>query len=272
MKSDVGSVKRILRIALVLCFAAAAAAAHDFWVWPSTFRPLPGAAVTLQAGVGEEFPKFTNAVPIERIEGMRLVSPSGEQSLAACELKIGEPGAHVLALTVKPRFIELKPDQFARYITEEEFAHVIQARRQANAEQQPGREIYSRYSKLLLQAGSHGSDAPLIAPVAHELEIVPEANPARLRPGQELPVIVLFRGKPLAGQRVAAAPAGGLSKGHNFPVVTRTDSNGRARLRLDRNGPWYIRLIYMIPQKGSLEGNQADWRSFFATLTFSAGR
>ncbi len=265
--------KRTFPMLIALALAALAARAHDFWIWPKTFRPAPGSRVTLAAGVGEDFPKFTNPVTLDRIEGLRLFAPGGAaaQPLTALEFGIGAPGAYMLALAVQQRFIELKPDDFRRYVTGEEFAHVLRARKESGQEDRPGREIYSRYSKLLVQAGA-GDDRALTRLVGHELEIVPEKNPARLAllAGGDFPVRVLFRGKPLAGARVSAAPEGGLAGkgGHDFPVVARTGANGRAVLRLTRPGPWYARMIHMIPHSGA----DADWRSFFATLTFSAGK
>ena len=96
--------------------------------------------------------------------------------------------------------------------------------------------------------------------------MVPLKNPADLMPGEALPVQVLFAGKPLAGVQIAAVYAGFKAKGHEFPVVTRTDSKGQAVLSLDRGGLWYARLIHMVPAQGDPE---VDWRSFFATVTFS---
>lgn len=262
---------RGLKTLLALLLAAVAAGAHDFWVLPDTFRPAPGQRLALRAGVGEAFPKFTNPMPLERVEGLRLIGPSGEQALSGWEAPVGAAaGGYVVALAVKQRFIELKPDDFRRYLTEEEFMHVLQARRESGQEERPGREIYSRYSKLLLQAGD-GRDSAITGPVGHELEIVPEKNPARVSPGEGLPVRVLFRGRPLAGARVAAAPeaSGDLAKGgHHFPVVVRTDDQGRALLRLDKPGVWYVRMIHMIPHTGA----DAEWRSFFCTVTFRAGK
>ncbi len=254
----------------LLLLAAATSSAHDFWLWPATFRPGSGSTVSVRAGVGEGFPNFSSPVALDRVEGLRLIGPAGERELAVFDAEVAGPGAYVIALAVKDRFIELKPADFQRYITEEEFSEVIETRRAAGAGQQPGREIYSRYSKLLLQVHGRGDDSAATQPVGHELEIIPRRNPARLKRTDELTVQVLFRGKPLANARVAAAPAGMLKAGsHHFPAAARTDSSGLARLRLDRHGPWLVRMIHMLPLKSSLDGKDADWRSFFATLVFN---
>jgi hypothetical protein len=53
--------------------------------------------------------------------------------------------------------------------------------------------------------------------------------------------------------------------GHEYPVTTRTDAEGRANLKLDRPGLWYARIIYMEPAQNDPE---IDWRSYFSTTTF----
>jgi hypothetical protein len=55
-------------------------------------------------------------------------------------------------------------------------------------------------------------------------------------------------------------------KGHEFPVVTRTDAEGKATLKLDRGGLWYARLIHMVPAQ---DDPDYQWRSFFSTMTFT---
>jgi uncharacterized GH25 family protein len=76
---------------------------------------------------------------------------------------------------------------------------------------------------------------------------------------------VMFRGQPLAGVKLSAMYAGAQTTGHEYPVSTTTDENGRAVLKLDRPGHWYARLIHMVPSGGDPD---YDWRSFFATLVF----
>jgi len=44
-----------------------------------------------------------------------------------------------------------------------------------------------------------------------------------------------------------------------------TDAQGRATVRLDRAGAWYVRTHRIIPTQNDSE---ADWQSAFSTLTF----
>jgi len=162
---------------------------------------------------------------------------------------------------VHPRYIRLEAKDFNSYIGGEGFAAVIAARRQNGKADAEGRELYSRFAKVVVGRGGSLATRPL----GHVLEIVPEKDPATLASGEPLPVRVLFRGEPLAGVRVSAAYAGAEMKGHEFPVAAETDAEGRALLKLDRPGLWYARLIHMVAAQ---DDPQIDWRSFFATLTF----
>lgn len=166
----------------------------------------------------------------------------------------------IVEMTVNPNFIRLSAKDFNGYIEGEDFKAVIAARKQKGATESEGRELYSRYAKLILP-GSAGNKV-----LGHVLEIVPEISPGKMKAGGSLPVRVLFRGKPLAGVRVSAVYAGAKLEGHSYPVNAETDNDGRAELKIDRSGLWYARLIHMVPAENDPD---FDWRSFFATMTFT---
>lgn len=207
-----------------------------------------------------------NGITADRVELFRAHQQNHVEVLAGVE----QPkqfcaslpkGADPVEMIVRPRFIKLAAKDFNSYIRGEGFKRVIRLREQRGRTQAEGRELYSRYAKLLV--GDAGLDATRA--LGHELEIVPDKNPSDLRAGDSIPVRILFRGRPLAGARVSAIYEGAELKGHEYPVTSETDEQGRVVLKLDRSGLWYVRLIHMIPADGEKD---ADWRSFFATLTF----
>jgi hypothetical protein len=228
-----------------------------------------GARGRVCARIGEHFPVATNGVSADRVEVFQLRTESSAQPLSGVEGKkqfcaplpnLSMP-AGIAEIVVHPRFIRLDAKDFDSYIEGEGFNSVIAARRQSGKTNAEGRELYSRFSKLLI--GRNGNLAT--RPLGHVLEIVPEKDPAMLAAGEPLPVQVLFRGKPLGGVRVSAAYAGAEMKGHDFPLTAETGPDGRALLKLDRAGLWYARLIHMVAAQ---DDPQIDWRSFFSTLTF----
>jgi len=75
-------------------------------------------------------------------------------------------------------------------------------------------------------------------------------------------VRLLYEGKPLAGTLIMA-----LQRGRPGAVsAVRSDSRGRATLKLDRPGLWLIKAVHMIPAPADAN---ADWESFWASLTFA---
>lgn len=258
-----------LALALFVLMLAPCATAHDLYL----VTGLRGSENRICARIGERFPESTNAVSADRVEQFRIHFTAGAAELAGqmeeknrqfCAPRPSQETA-IVAMVVRPRFIKLAAKDFNAYIAGEGLNQVIRLREQRKQTEAEGKELYSRYAKLLIGALGERATHPL----ALELEIVPMKDPASLRPGEALPVRVLFRGVPLAHVQVAAVYAGAELKGHEYPVTARTDAKGNAKLQLDRAGLWYARLIYMIPAEAA---SDADWRSFFATLTFDVPR
>lgn len=220
------------------------------------------------AGVGENFPRSENAVTADRLNSFAVLNRAGSRiplqgkvlAKQLCALSQND-GPFLAEMTVQPRFIKLPAADFNAYIHGEGLASVEQIRATRGENSKEGRELYSRYSKLIV-----GSDPALATTVlGHALEIVPDRAPSELKSGDTLTVRVLFKGKPLADAQVSASYAGASLEGHSYPVSARTDADGKATLKLDRSGLWYVRLIFMEPAENDPE---VDWRSYFATLTF----
>jgi uncharacterized GH25 family protein len=255
-----------IKVMLAVILLAASAAAHDLYLVTEG----DGAKRKVCARVGEHFPESMNAMPANRVHVFQVRS-TGSSAVAKLEGKVEEAAkqlcapltttnAAIVEMTVNPVFIRLSAKDFNSYIEGEGFQPVIAARNKSGKTNAEGRELYSRYSKLLL-----AGDTPAATPLGHALEIVPERSPDKVKVGETLAVQVLFRGKPLAGVRVSAVYAGAKLEGHAYPVNAETDANGRALLKIDRAGLWYARLIHMVPAENDPE---IDWRSFFATMTF----
>ena len=96
------------------------------------------------------------------------------------------------------------------------------------------------------------------------LEILPERSPCGLQVGDEMKVQVLLQGKPLGGAHLAAGYKG--PTGHKYPVWVETNAEGRAAVKLSRSGPWFVRVLHMVP---AVKDPEADWQSAFSTMTFA---
>ncbi|HKH46841.1 MAG TPA: DUF4198 domain-containing protein [Thermoanaerobaculia bacterium] len=264
-------------VSLVSLTTAPALQAHDLWIEPSNFRPAPGERVAVRLRVGQAFrgdpvPRMT-----ERIERFAAVgpgsktpgseTPGGEIPLPGVEGtdpagwgSLPAPGTWILVYDSDHSSVELDGPKFEAYLAEEGLERISRLRAQRGQTAARSREIYSRCAKALVQAGNgpaQGYDRVLGLP----LELVPGTSPAGLPAGGELPVTLLFRGKPLAGALVVAVPRDAPAA----RVSGRTGADGRVRLRLDRPGDWLVKAVHMEPAP---QGSGADWESFWASLSF----
>jgi len=97
------------------------------------------------------------------------------------------------------------------------------------------------------------------------LELVAERNPYTIPAGQDLAVRLTFEDRPLAGALVVAM--NNLNPAEK--QAARTDNDGRAWFRLRPGGMWLVKAVHMVPAPA---GADADWASFWASLTFEARR
>ena len=253
---------------LFLLASSSALRAHDLWIEPSSFRPAPGQRVAVRLRVGEAFRGDPTPRMTARIERFAAVGPGGAE-IALPGVEGGDPagwatlpssGTWLLVYDSNHASVELEGAKFEAYLAEEGLERISRLRAQRGQTAAPAREIYSRCAKALVAVGNgpaQGADRVLGLP----LELVPAASPAGLEAGDELPVKLLFRGKPLAGALVVAIPR----DAPDAPVSGRTGADGRVRLRLDRPGDWLVKAVHMEPAPA---GSGADWESFWASLTF----
>lgn len=255
------------RLALiVLGFLAVPAVAHDFWIEPSSFRPAAGQRVAVRLRVGEDLQGDPVPRDPARIERFAEIGPAGEAAVrgvagmdpAGWAMPAG-PGLHWLVYDSRHASLELAGLKFDTYLGEEGLERIRELRHgsgESTAKEGPVKEIFSRCAKSLLRVGEGSSGYDRV--LGLELELVPEKDPYTLKPGEALPVRLLYRGKPLDGALVVALAS------PDDKVSART-SGGRVSLVLDRPGPWLVKAVHMVPAPA---GSGADWESLWASLTF----
>lgn len=260
---------------LSVVVAATPAFAHDFWIEPTTFRPAPGEVVKLHLRVGEHFvgePVKRSDAKIERFvvldpgtgKESPVLGPDGADPAGL--LRASGKGVSVIGYRSRHSSVILESAKFEAYLKEEGLEGVIEARAKAGKSAEPGVEIYSRCAKALLatQAGDGGDGKGFDALLGFTLEIVPEANPFALKPGEKLPVKLLFEGKPLEGVLVVAINASDPAS----RAEARTDAAGRVSLSLGKAGKWLVKGVHMVPVTTR---DDAEWESLWGSLTFEIG-
>jgi hypothetical protein len=256
-------------LAFALVLACTPAAAHDLWLIPGE-EVAVGKPALVRANVGMDFPRSEHAPDTAAFKRRLLIQPDGSAGVLKAAGKDGpsgllefvpaKAGVHVIAVETQPRLITLPADKFNEYLIADGMPHVYRLRVQEKTLDQPGRERYSKHVKALLRAGEGGDGDPCRV-IGLTLEIVPLRDPFTLKPGDTLPVRVLFRGKPLAEANVGWQSPG---DGETARGYVRTDARGEALVPIGRAGLMTLRLTHMTRPKAA----DYEWESFWSTLTF----
>lgn len=261
---------RIVIIAAVGLAPAWPATAHDTWLLPQRTSANPGQVVSFDLTSGMAFPANEVGVKPDRLARASarlagkvsdLASDAAGKKAMRLKARFAEPGIAAAWIESKPRSLELKPEQVREYLRE------IGAWDTVGKKWESGgagrfRESYTKHAKAYVRVGRPEGDASWGEPVGMALELVPDSDPTQLPAGRELVVRLLSNGQPVTdasvGMVAAKAKSGSLSK---------TDAEGRVRLRPDRAGWWLIRATVVEP----VSKPDLDWESRFTTLTVFVG-
>lgn len=247
--------------------AGAAAFGHEFWIEPGSFRPDVGAALRVELRQGStRFRGESVARDESAIESFVIAGAGGELPVVGRSggaASFARPEAHgtwVVAYRSRRSPVELPASEFESYLQEHGLTPILSQRVRLGESAQPGHEVFSRCAKAIVCAG------PPCEPIGHDrvigltLEIVPAVHPDRVVPGDELPVTLLFQGKPLPGATVV-----GVSRADPDALDRQvTDGEGRAVLHPASAGPWMCTVVHMVRAPAGVD---ADWESFWASLT-----
>jgi uncharacterized GH25 family protein len=260
--------RRLRAVAVAtLVLSSAPLGAHDMWIEPTTFSPDAGTIVGVRLRVGQDLlgdpvgydPALVDQFVVEDASGRKPVVGRAGADPAGL-LRVAAPGLVLVGYRSRPSAVELTAQKFNQYLKEEGLDAVAAMRAQRHETGVNARELFSRCAKSLVLSGPAGA-AQGDRPLGFTLELVAERNPYAIAPGQELPFRLTYENRPLAGALVVAINRlNPMEK-----VAARTDHDGRVRFTLKQNGMWLVKAVHMVPAPA---GANADWQSYWASLTF----
>jgi len=177
-------------------------------------------------------------------------------------IRASDPGVLVAGYLSNPSVVDESAEKFNQYLKEEGLDSIAQLRARRNQTNARVHELFLRCAKTLVFAGptSGAGDRVLGFP----LELVAERNPYSMRGSDAMPLRLMYQGHALAGALVIA-----MNKQNPAEKISaRTGSDGRVRLNLKAGGMWLVKAVHMIPAPA---GSNADWQSYWASLTFELG-
>lgn len=124
------------------------------------------------------------------------------------------------------------------------------AREEAGKAPEPATMAESASKALLnLKPGAAGFDALS----GDRLEIIPLSNPAEAKVGDELPVKVLFDGKPLSA-RLFATYDGFSGREDTFAYATGSEKDGTAYVKITAPGLWVVKASHSLAETAPTHG------------------
>lgn len=267
---------RIVAAFVAILFVSAAAHAHTTWVQVGGEYNLDG------PGRAFAFVNWGHHLPIDdpidgkHLESFEHIKPSGKitkltihdhRCIHPCMLDCSEPGAHTVAVDVKPgyytMYIGKKDRKMHHHLgsmdeVKDDAARVILALR------------YYQWAKAVINVGPDAKGATKA--VGRRFEIVPDVEIASLKPGGEFRFHLLFDGKPLADPSLMGVSYLGYSTGQDdFWISKRPLNQGRGRFDIIRPGVWYVRVQF-YREPAAAEKARCTKVHYTATLVFEVSK
>jgi Domain of unknown function (DUF4198) len=248
--------------------------AHDFWLQPVRFIMPAPAAVPMLLYVGHGAARERWGVGIDRVVQFKSSGPDGlidrkpnltlDGPQVDAVVPLTKRGSYVLAFQSLASKSDLPFLRFNDYVTTEGLTPIATNRERTGTQKSNGREIYSRRAKAIVQIGPVDAEgaARVTRPVGLSLEIVPERHPLLLKPGEKMPVRVLFNRRPLAGALMKLTD---LDADAVAVATMKTDSTGRAYFVIPHKGSWQFNIVWSEVVSGNAS---ADYVTTFSSLTF----
>jgi uncharacterized GH25 family protein len=255
-------------LAPLLLAAVTPAAAHDFWVRPSSFAVEPGEVLDVRLYVGDgtaidELGRDPDLVQrFETIQGgARRTIGGPPHGAPAGRARVGGAGVAVLVYQSRHSFVELPADKFESYLDDEGLEEISFERQRRGESLAPSRESYARYCKSLVRVGDSRERGRDVA-VGMPIELIAEGDPFAWHDGDEIAFRLVFDDQPLPGRLVKLTHL----DDHGLRLRARSDMDGRVVFTPPRGGPWRVVAVHMLPARAGVAG---EWESFWASLTFS---
>ncbi len=263
------TLKKILAAPLFAATITAAVSAHTPYLAPSSFSPVFGKMVTLDAAFAEKF-----FVPEAAFSGsdFKITNPNGTtvapDSLSALKTRVVVE--HALEDKGTYKFSTgHRVGKVFRIYEKDGKRHVMEKPEEALPE---GAKELSFFQAITLAETYVTKGAPdngAIRSWDKGLEIKPDTHPNEIYAGESFDFTVAFEGKPVAEQKLDVFTAQGEFSPKNAVAQITTDAKGVASFTPEKAGVYLVRTRHRAPAP---EGAAAPVYSHTYTLVLEAAR
>lgn len=264
----------INRKSILLCFVLLTVLpvlAHEFWLEPQQYIFSRGEEINIRLRVGEGFTgenwkgnrekvNFLNLYYGDVIDSSLNTHISDEKG-DSLQFSVFEEGTVMVVFNNLNTFIELEPQKFLDYLTEDGLTNAIEYRSQNNETDSVGREWYQRSVKTIVQVGNTKSDI-YKKQTTLPLDIIPQSHPYLVSGRQQMKMKVLFNKEPLANHKIRVwhkMPGGVTDSSYT------SNSNGEISFTVEPRGEWMVSCVNMIRLTND---PAAQWQSYWGSCTW----
>ncbi len=202
--------KKLLLFALFF-FAFYILCSHDMFLKLENYFLEPNTQSLIQLYNGT-FEKSENVIERDRMVDVSLIG-NGKQtpvdasqwyekdSITFLNFKTGDAGTWVASVSTTPRHIELKSEDFNRYLKHDGILDMLEKRKANGTLGKDAVEKYSKHVKTIFQVGEQLSNDWNVE-LGYPIEFVPLENPYGIHKGHVLQIKLLRDGKPLPNHLV----------------------------------------------------------------------
>ena len=261
--------KRKVVILLVLLSVTVIGISHEFWLQPKKYRYKVGEDMKVDFMVGESFNGEFWDLKRHKAEKLEMHNLSGKKDLLKgvmttegnnLSFKFSQQGTHLLVMQSDAAYIEMEAQKFNDYLKEDGLDYILEERKKTNGLNNPSKENYTRFAKLLVQAGDKADDT-FKKEAGLRLEITPDKNPYTLASGDYLQCQVLFEGKPSEHALVKVWSHIGNKV---FLQNIYTENDGTIKFPISNKGSWMVSSVRMIHS----EKDESNYHSLWTSLVF----
>ncbi len=263
MKSKIKNLSGLIITAMVLLIAVSQTSAHDLWIGLDHYDQKKGDTAKIFLHMGHSLP-FSDFSRPEKMRDFFYLEPTGKKknfelkkydpesffNEVGVNLNIRKEGTYLAVAAMKPLFVS-KTTEGKKRKSKKELTNAISCRH------------VEFFAKAIFYAEKPGGSA-YKTNLGHAIEMIPQKDPCLLKTGDYLPVKVLFKGEPLAGESVYATYIG-FSTRAEYPFTAKTNADGIVNIRIVQPGIWWVK----VPLKRVREDtSECDVDQYAAILTF----
>lgn len=233
--------------------------AHHYWIDSSTFFPKENSVLKSSFTASHTF--FANdEIPDITKFKMCLVNPLGKILPLAYSMAAKDAAWADVAIAGKGSYTICAISTSPSYWSQTRTSWEAGRKNEVKGALKCGKYVKSMKTFLRCGQSSNSYDNVL----GFEIEIIPQKDPTTLNASESLPVLVLFRGEPVADAYVGAIYDGFTFKkdSPSLPIETKTNAQGIATVKLPQKGKWVVFGKYEKETKTNPLADNENYRAY----------